>query len=289
METHSQKSELKPYFVGIDSDGTAFDSMEIKHRKVFQPVAVDIWGLQSLEREFCEEAEFINLYSTHRGVNRFQGLAMVFERLRCRPELLSRVPDPSGLRDFVLSGRPLSVRSLEEYAQGRTEPFLSEVIAWSQRSDQEYARVTASEGNPAYPLVRDSLERARLQAELWIISSSSRAGLQHDWGEADLLGLIDRVAGQEMGNKTVQLQTALQPPRTRDHSLMIGDAPGDLDAARAAGTLFFPILPGREKESWERFHREALDRFFAGTFAGDYERALQHEFAAALCEDVPWP
>jgi hypothetical protein len=53
MEMTSQKLNLKPYFVGIDSDGTAFDSMEIKHRKVFQPVALNIWGLQSLEKEFC--------------------------------------------------------------------------------------------------------------------------------------------------------------------------------------------------------------------------------------------
>jgi hypothetical protein len=92
-----------------------------------------------------------------------------------------------------------------------------------------------------------------------------------------------------MGNKTVQLQTALQQPRPRDHALMVGDAPGDLDAACAAGTLFFPILPGQEKESWERFHGEALDRFFAGNFAGDYEGALQTEFRAVLREDAPWP
>ncbi|MDT7723259.1 MAG: hypothetical protein QOE94_4270, partial [Mycobacterium sp.] len=38
--------------------------------------------------------------------------------------------------------------------------------------------------------------------------------------------------------------------------LMIGDAPGDLKAAKGAGTLFFPINPGHEEASWERFFKE---------------------------------
>ena len=38
---------------------------------------------------------------------------------------------------------------------------------------------------------------------------------------------------------------------------MIGDAPGDMKAARANGALFFPINPGHEDESWERFYDEA--------------------------------
>ena len=43
--------------------------------------------------------------------------------------------------------------------------------------------------------------------------------------------------------------------------LMIGDAPGDLKAARANGALFYPINPGAEDLSWKRFHDEAFDRF----------------------------
>lgn len=33
---------------------------------------------------------------------------------------------------------------------------------------------------------------------------------------------------------------------------MIGDAPGDLKAARGNGALFFPVNPGDEEESWKR-------------------------------------
>ena len=39
------------------------------------------------------------------------------------------------------------------------------------------------------------------------------------------------------------------------HVLMIGDAPGDLDAAEKNDVLYYPILVGKEKFSWDRFQR----------------------------------
>ena len=285
MGSHSHTS----HFIGVDSDGTAFDSMEIKHKRVFQPVALDLWGLAAVENEFRQVSDFINLYSTHRGVNRFQGLVMVFEKLRRNSAFAGHLPDPSALREFVLSGRALSADTLEEYASENPSPFLAEAAKWSRRSDELYARMTREEGNPPYPLVRECLERAAQTADVRVISSASRAGLEHDWGGADLLGPVGPIAGQEAGDKKRQLALAIGMPRAPDHSLMIGDAPGDLEAARAAGTLFFPVLPGGEKQSWEQLHREGLDRFFAGTFAGEYQEGLLSEFRSVLKEDAPWP
>ncbi len=69
---------------------------------------------------------------------------------------------------------------------------------------------------------------------------------------------------------------------------MVGDAPGDMKAARANDALFFPVKPGHEEESWELFHNEALDKFFAGAYAGDYEAKLIAEFDALLPETPPW-
>jgi hypothetical protein len=70
--------------------------------------------------------------------------------------------------------------------------------------------------------------------------------------------------------------------------LMIGDAPGDMKAAKANDMLFFPIIPGHESESWKRFHDEAADKFFAGTYAGEYEEALIAEFMTYLPSTPPW-
>jgi hypothetical protein len=69
---------------------------------------------------------------------------------------------------------------------------------------------------------------------------------------------------------------------------MIGDAPGDRDAARAVGALFYPINPGAEELSWQRFHAEASDRFLNGSYAGAYEAALIAEFEKLLSDTPPW-
>jgi len=74
---------------------------------------------------------------------------------------------------------------------------------------------------------------------------------------------------------------------------MIGDAPGDRDAAHAAGALFYPINPGAEERSWQRFHDEASERFLNGTYAaarsgGTYESALIAEFEQLLSDTPPW-
>ena len=69
---------------------------------------------------------------------------------------------------------------------------------------------------------------------------------------------------------------------------MVGDAPGDRNAAKANGVLFYPIDPGDEDTSWQRFFEEALPRFFAGTFAGEYMDAQIARFESLLPDQPPW-
>ena len=72
-----------------------------------------------------------------------------------------------------------------------------------------------------------------------------------------------------------------------EHVLMVGDAPGDQQAAQANGALFFPIMPGAEDQSWRRLYEEGIDRFFNGTFAGEYQDRLLDEFDRALPSEPP--
>jgi hypothetical protein len=72
-------------------------------------------------------------------------------------------------------------------------------------------------------------------------------------------------------------------------ALMVGDAPGDHQAAVANRCLFFPINPGNEEASWKRLHEEGLDRFLSGKFAGAYQKQLLDEFDGYLPEKPPWP
>jgi hypothetical protein len=99
---------------------------------------------------------------------------------------------------------------------------------------------------------------------------------------------IAMIAGQEMGTKSEHLKYAAAGKYPAGKILMIGDAPGDYKAAKDNQALFYPINPGREEASWQRLHDEALDRFFKGTYAGDYEARLVKEFEATLPEKPGW-
>ena len=96
------------------------------------------------------------------------------------------------------------------------------------------------------------------------------------------------IAGQELGTKTEHIALATEGKYESSKILMIGDAPGDRKAAKDNDALFYPINPDGEEASWERFHEEAFGKFLDGTYAGDYEAKLIHEFEDALPEAPPW-
>ena len=64
----------------------------------------------------------------------------------------------------------------------------------------------------------------------------------------------------------------------KDHVLMIGDAPSDLEAAGKNGILFYPILVREEEESWRKFLQGAWERFIALNYRGDFQRRVNQEF-----------
>ena len=82
------------------------------------------------------------------------------------------------------------------------------------------------------------------------------------------------------------MNAAKYPP---DHALMLGDAPGDYNAAKPNNCLFFPINPGDEEASWKRFYEEGIEKFLNGDFAGAYQEERLAEFEKYLPERPPWP
>ena len=119
-----------------------------------------------------------------------------------------------------------------------------------------------------------------------VVSATPHEALQREWEEHDLAKYAVAICGQEMGTKKESLRAAAKYPA--NHTLMIGDAPGDYQAAVANHTLFFPINPGAEEASWKRFYDEGIERFLAGRFVGDYQAALLAEFDRYLPERPPW-
>ena len=80
------------FFVGIDSDGCVFDSMEIKHKECFIPQTVKHWGLQAVSRFAREAAEFVNLYSRYRGINRWPAASNASFAMLEMPTMVTSVP-----------------------------------------------------------------------------------------------------------------------------------------------------------------------------------------------------
>ena len=72
------------------------------------------------------------------------------------------------------------------------------------------------------------------------------------------------------------------------HGACVNSAPGDRQAAKANGALFYPVMPGDEAASWDRFLREAAEAFLAGGYGGEYEARLIAEFDAHLPAVPPW-
>ncbi len=64
--------------------------MEIKHKECFIPAIIKYWDLQPVSKYARSAAEFVNLYSKWRGINRFPALTMVFDLLNDWPKVLER-------------------------------------------------------------------------------------------------------------------------------------------------------------------------------------------------------
>ncbi|HID89635.1 MAG TPA: HAD family hydrolase [Anaerolineae bacterium] len=289
-------AELEPrhdFFIGIDSDGCAFDTMELKHKECFIPNIIKYWGLQPVSKYAREAAEFVNLYSKWRGINRWPALVMVFDLLRERPEVQRRgatIPQVPRIREFIeaheRTGIPLSNDGLRQYIAEHDDPELRRGLAWSEAVNATVAEMV--HGVPPFPYVKESLKFLADTADMIVVSATPVEALTREWEEHDLAQYVRAIAGQEMGKKALHLKLAAGGKYPPDHVLMIGDAPGDLRAARANGALFYPINPGHEEESWQRFYEEAMHRFLAGRYAGEYEATLIAEFERLLPEVPPW-
>jgi phosphoglycolate phosphatase-like HAD superfamily hydrolase len=277
------------FLVGIDSDGCAFDSMEIKHKECFCPNIIKFWDLQPVSKYAREAVEFINLYSKWRGTNRWPALPLTLDLLRVRPEVIARhavVPQAPKVREFIASGKPLSNDGLKAYKAEYPDPELDLALAWSVAVNDSIADMVHD--LPPFPFVRESLEFLKTRADAIVVSQTPTEALVREWAENGIDSYVRLIAGQEHGTKKQHLKMAASGNYAPNHVLMIGDAPGDFDAARANNALFFPINPGHEEASWEQLYKEGMKKFFAGEFAGAYEAALIAEFEKLLPSTPPW-
>ncbi|HAZ30413.1 TPA: haloacid dehalogenase, partial [Candidatus Acetothermia bacterium] len=196
------------------------------------------------------------------------------------PHYFAWVEDPNSL----LSDSGLK-KALTEAPSPTARQEFEVVLAWSERVNWAIKEIV--KGIPPFPFVRETLQALEGRADVIVVSATPVETLEREWAEHDLARYTALILGQEMGTKSQHLSASRThyPP---GHVLMVGDAPGDLQAAQDTEVLFYPIVPGEEIASWERLYREELHRFLSGAYAHDHEKGLVDRFEQALPERPPW-
>ena len=284
-----QFPKRRDYFIGIDSDGCAFDTMEVKHKECFIPNIINSYDLAAISKYVREAAEFVNLYSHWRGINRFPALIRTFDLVMNRPEVVARrfrVPVAEGLRAWIERETKLSNPTLKAEVEATGDPDLALALKWSEAVNKTVGEMVHDV--PPFPYVRESLECLQDKADVMVVSATPGEALEREWAENGIKQYVGLIAGQELGSKKEHLALAAVGKYDLDKILMIGDAPGDMKAAVDNGVLFYPIDPGHEDESWQRFFEEALPKFLNGEYAGAYMESQVARFQALLPSTPPW-
>jgi phosphoglycolate phosphatase-like HAD superfamily hydrolase len=283
---------LKPsheFFIGIDSDGCVFDSMEVKQKEFFIPNALKYFDLFEISKILQETWEFVNLYSIYRGGNRFTSIIKVFELLYERKEIRDKgfkLADLSSLKKWVKIETKLGNANLRKYFESNYDPDLERVVSWTEAVNKDISEMLRN--IPPFPHAIQAIKKMSAFADLIIVSQTPLEALEREWEEHDMKKYVKVIAGQEHGTKTEHLALAGKGKYPDNKILMIGDAKGDLDAALKNGIYFYPIIPGKEDKSWERFINVGLGKFRRGVYAGSYENKLLGEFRKFLPERPPW-
>ncbi|MDO4266375.1 MAG: HAD hydrolase-like protein [Eubacteriales bacterium] len=269
-----QFEKKKEYLVCVDSDGCAMNTMDIKHIRCFGPSMVQEWELWRWQ----EEAEFqwnrISLYSKTRGINRFKGL---YETLKFVNAHMTEIDGLCDLEKFVTESDELSNPALARYIEKTGSGMLKKTLHWSEVVNAEIKQLTKND-RLAFIGVQESLELLCEKADIVIVSSATPQAVKEEWETNGILKYVSLVCAQDAGSKAYCIGRLLEKGYDKEKVIMIGDAPGDMAAAKKCGVSFFPIEVRREIESWEKFRTHALPAFFGGSYRGACEDAYIESF-----------
>ncbi|MEO0447869.1 MAG: HAD hydrolase-like protein, partial [Verrucomicrobiota bacterium] len=291
MATLDELASLTPqetHLLGIDSDGCVFDSMTVKQTKCFHTALLDQWELWEWEDEVRNALEFVNLYSRHRGQDRFVCLDLALDLLRHSSIPREPLPEGAPLKRWLADGPPYGNRELaaaiDHARSAEDRETLNAILAWSLETDR---RVKALPPIPPFPEAVTFFEETTGKADNIVVSSTPLEALEHEWTKAGLRTAVRFICGKELGTKVQHLETALSCGYAHHRVLMIGDAPKDLESAENAGVRFFPVMPGRENDSWKELRTTVFPAFLSDEYSQEEEHQRVTEFRNSLPENHP--
>lgn len=265
------------YLICIDSDGCAIDSMDIKHIRCFGPCMIKEWNLEAYQKELLENWNRVNLYSMTRGINRFKGLAKALEEA---DEKYSPVEDVKTLIHWSQESDELSNAALEKAIEKSGSICLKKALRWSEAVNKAIADLPKEEVTP-FENVRECIATLHKNCDIAIVSSANYEAVKEEWTRFGLLEHTDILLAQNAGSKANCIQKLLSYGYPKENVLMVGDAPGDMAAAKMNGVFYYPILVKREAKSWAELE-DAVHKLKENTFAGEYQDALVKQFTENL-------
>ncbi|MDK0899866.1 HAD hydrolase-like protein [Clostridium perfringens] len=271
-------NKQKDFLICIDSDGCAIDTMDIKHIKCFGPCMVTEWNLEEWKEPILERWNEVNLYTLTRGINRFKGLAVALI------EINEKYITIEGLDEFVRwteETKELSNESLEVEIEKTNNICLKKALEWSKSVNKSIDLLSDDEKCP-FEGVKEAIILAKKVADIAIVSSANEKAVLDEWNKHGLLENVDIVLTQNIGSKSYCINKLIAKGYSRNNVLMVGDALGDLKAAEENEALYYPIMVRKEKESWIRFSKEALERFTSNSYYGEYQEKVIAEFKENL-------
>ena len=252
------------YLVCVDSDGCAMDTMDCKHIHCFGPCMVAEWGLEEWREPILERWNVINLYSMTRGIYRFKGLNMMLTEVNEKYTPIDRLAD---LTAWVNSGAAPSNDAIQKAIDETDSPMLKKALSWSKAVNKAIVALPDELKKP-FEGAKEGLAAASEFADVAIVSSANRDAVVEEWTKFQLLDHVDIMLAQDMGSKAHCIAEMLKFGYAPDHVVMVGDAPGDQDAAAQNGVYYYPILVRHEGESWKELRETGLPKLQSGDYAG---------------------
>ena len=254
------------YLICVDSDGCVMDTMNCKHFHCFGPSLVLEWALEQWQEEILRRWNEINLFQMTRGINRFRALAMVLKEISGKYTPIIGV---EGLQRWVDTAPALSNEALLKAMDAETDEdtrlCMYKALVWSLAVNESVNRLHI-EQKKAFDGAELALIKAHGFADVAVISGANRDAVEEEWGALGLLEHADIVLAQDVGSTAHCIEKMLSFGYDRDKVLLIGDDPGDSEAARTSGIWFYPVLVNWEEESWEECRVEALEWLRQGMY-----------------------
>lgn len=269
--------KTQDFLVCVDSDGCAMDTMEIKHRECFAPEMIKTWNLQENEEYILNLWYDLNLYTQTRGINRFKGLAETFKIIS---EKGIKIEDLDSLLNWVDTTNELSNRSLKDEIEKTDSKSLKMALEWSLNVNEAIENLP--KGDEPFENVKEGLEALSKIVDISVVSSANGEALNDEWNRNELVPYLRALLGQEAGTKQYCIAELKKKGYDTEKILMVGDAPGDLQAAKNNDVRFYPILVNKEGFSWERLVNEAVPKLMNGEFDEAYQNQLIEEFDNSL-------